>query len=176
MTRRRMVFFGSLAVFMASFFVTAVHSTDIFHFSVPGYLVALSTLLSPWGNDDSMQDLSRNATAYLSFLLSGIINPLFLVALALLHTRRMKQLGKLLRIIVIGLFPACWIYFWQDGMRPSAGYFLWTIAMLVALFAISPKGHADSVEPNSLEPEKPKEASASTTFLLLEAAEGPVTG
>lgn len=168
MIRRRKIFFIALAVFIASFLITAVQISFL-GFNVPGYVCALGTLVSPW-QKSNLVDLSSKPVEYFSVLLSGIINPLFVTAIALLQTARGYQAGKQLRKIVIGLFPVCWIYFWHAGLYPHVGYFLWTAAMLVALFAASPKTQTDPVQPNNLEPERPREASTSTTFLLLKAA------
>ena len=140
MTRRRKVFFISLAVFIASFFLPAVR---IPYEHLHGYECALYTIIMPW-QKDGLLNLSARPVEYVAFLLSGIINPLFVTAVVLFQ--KGYWVGKLLRMVVIGLFPSCWIFFWPGEFRPSVGYFLWTAAMLVALFAVSPKRQADSVQ------------------------------
>jgi hypothetical protein len=174
MPRNRKIFFIALVVFIASFFLTAVHAADFFGFSAPGYLCAFSTLFSPWSKD-GLQDLSTKPVEYLAFVLSGIINPLFIATIALLQTGNRPQRGKWLRVIVVGLLPACWLYFLQAGFRPDIGCFLWVAAMLVALFAASPeRQRADGAMPENSGPQKPHETSVSSIFLL-NATESPAS-
>jgi hypothetical protein len=159
-----MVFLIALVAFIAAFFLPGVQTNDGFHTNIPGYFCALSSLFSPLGKD-GLIDLSTKPVEYFATLFSGIINPLFIAAVAFLQIKPNYRLGKHLRAIVIGLLPACWLYFWQANFYPHVGYFLWTAAMLVALFAPSPEKHkADRVENSG--PEQSHGISASGMFLL----------
>jgi hypothetical protein len=101
---------------------------------IPGYLCAYVTLVLPW-TSDGMRMLTHEPVDYLAYLLSGWINPVFLIAFVLLLINPRNRVAGILRIVLIFMFGACWIVFHYEHLRPRAGYFIWIAAMLLALFA-----------------------------------------
>lgn len=123
-----------LALFVASFFLTAVRNAGSATAGGPGYLAAYITLTLPWTRD-GWNTLHSDPVDYFSVLFSGWINPLFLITLLVRWLRPQARLGWILGAILLLMFPACWIVFSKVQLRPAAGYFLWTGAMVLALFS-----------------------------------------
>jgi hypothetical protein len=139
MKMSRVVFFIGLLLYIGSFFLTAVIgvkevSGSLVASGFSGYTCALTTLLSPWGHE-GWEALRDTPLEYFPILFSGWINPVFLITAIALLVKPNGRPGALLRIVVIVMFPACWIVFYQMNLRPRAGYFLWTAAMLLVLFS-----------------------------------------
>jgi hypothetical protein len=136
MKTSRMVFLIGFLLYVGSFFLTAVKETSASPGAsgFPGYWCAYITLISPWGHE-GWSMLQDRPIGYFAILLSGWINPVFLITAITLLMKPNGRLGALLRIVVIVMFLACWIVFYQFGVRPRAGYFLWTVAMLMVLFS-----------------------------------------
>ena len=101
---------------------------------IPGYLCAYATLFAPWGAD-GLRMLHQDPVNYFAILMSGWINPLLLITFVLLLINPNSRLGGILRIVVVLMFAACWVVFYKEHLHPRPGYFLWTAAMLLALFA-----------------------------------------
>lgn len=156
MTRKQIILFIALGGFIVSFLLTAVRMSSFPGFEIPGYMCALSALsavLAPW-DKESMQSVATTPMEYVGIIGSGLINPLFLAALALLQGKKTERLGKKLRAIVLLILPFCWLYFCGAKMYPSAGYFLWTAAMIVALFLSS----SNRDRPNKIADARPKKS------------------
>ncbi len=133
MEKSRKVLLLALSIFVVSFLLPAIWVPHATPATLPGYWCAYQTLVSPW-RTDGLTDLPREPVQYFSMLLSGWINPLFLITLPLLRRGKTPKLARRLRIAVLCLMPACWVVFVQDGVFPFIGYFLWTAAIIVALF------------------------------------------
>jgi len=101
---------------------------------IPGYLCAYMTIVLPW-TSDGMRMLRHEPVDYFAILLSGWINPVFLITFVLLLINPRNRLAGVLRIVLIFMFAACWIVFYYEHLHPRLGYFLWTGAMLLVLFA-----------------------------------------
>ncbi|MCU1221455.1 MAG: hypothetical protein JWN42_2652 [Candidatus Angelobacter sp.] len=99
----------------------------------------------PW-SDDGIKLLHEHPLGYIATLLSGWINLIFLVTVALLFRDRARSLVNGFRIALLFMFPACWIVFSYQNLRPRYGYFLWTAAMLLALFSSSFSNHSVTSE------------------------------
>jgi hypothetical protein len=133
---RWILFLAGMALFVVSFFLIAVKdakaSRDVE--GMPGYKCASTTLLAPWGSD-GMRMLRDAPSDFFALLFSGWINPVFLLTLAPLLIRPRGRLAAVLRIVLMVMFIAPWIVFYRADLRPRAGYFLWTAAMLMVLFS-----------------------------------------
>jgi len=137
-----------LAAYVGSFFLTAVKDA-----SAPqgagftGYWCALTTLTAPWGSD-GLKEMRREPVEFFSILFSGWINPVFLITLFVRWRRPNGRLAWVLGVIFVIMLPSCWIVFAKAHARPSVGYFVWTIAMLTAVFAgaLFSEGKADRAE------------------------------
>jgi len=101
---------------------------------IPGYLCAYMTIVLPW-TSDGMRMLRHEPVDYFAILLSGWINPVFLITFILLLINPRNRSAGILRIVLILMFAACWIVFYYEHLHPRLGYFLWTAAMLLSLFA-----------------------------------------
>jgi len=136
--RRQIALVAAMVLYAASFFVDAVIDTPGSSSAsrISGYDCAYLTLLFPWTRD-ALRSVQDHPLQYMGMLLSGWINPMFLITMGFLLKRRTAHLGENLRIVLLLMFLACWLVFSEVQVRPTYGYFLWTIAMLLALFSRS---------------------------------------
>jgi hypothetical protein len=125
-----------MVLFVVSFFLIAVREAGATQSGsgMRGYTCAYVALLSPWGSD-GLRMLREGPVDYFAVLFSGWINPVFLLTVVVLLIRPSGALAKVLRGVLLVMFLACWIVFYKEHLHPRAGYFLWTAAMLLALFA-----------------------------------------
>jgi hypothetical protein len=122
-----------LTLYAGSFFLMAVGH---FHGSpLPGYYCAWIALMFPWGqNLFGHQGLFENQFLdYLGVLLSGSINPTFLVAALFVFLRPSARTTRLLAIAVLAMIPFCWIVFYYHDMYPREGHVVWIAGMLLVL-------------------------------------------
>ena len=101
---------------------------------IRGYTCAYVALMSPWGSD-GLRMLREGPVDFFAILFSGWINPVFLITMIVLLVRPKGSLARMLRIILLIMFLACWIVFYEEHLHPREGYFLWTAAMLLVLFS-----------------------------------------
>lgn len=123
-----------LAVFVVSFWLVAVKEARSGGASFIGYRCALLTLTAPWGHG-APEMLHDKPGEYFAWLFSGWINPFFLAAMLASLIKPAGRLAAALRILTILMFPACWIVFHMEHLRPYTGYFLWTGGMVLVLFS-----------------------------------------
>lgn len=136
MNKSRIVLVVALVLFVGSFFVTAVNDAagSSSATGIPGYLCAYFTLIFPWTRE-GLRSLQEHPLMYIAMLVSGWINPLFLITIFLLVKKSTRHLGETLRIVLFLMFPACWIILFEVRMRAHVGYFLWSAAMVLAVFS-----------------------------------------
>jgi hypothetical protein len=72
---------------------------------------------------------------YVALVISGWINPVFLIVVALMLRERYQRAVAILRITLLLMIPFCWVVFYDYGIYPREGYFLWLFGMLLALFS-----------------------------------------
>ena len=101
----------------------------------PGWFCAFITLVNPWGHD-GLTLLQESPIEYLSLLFSGWINPLFLITLGTQLVRPMGRPAFVLRLLLLLMFPACWIVFYKLSLYPREGYFVWIAGMLLVMFTV----------------------------------------
>jgi hypothetical protein len=136
MQRSEKVLLVALIVFAISFFLPAIWIPHVTSHTATGYWCAWVTLVSPW-TADGLKDLPTAPVKYFSILLSGWINPLFLISMVLSRRESTRKLSRTLRTVALCLMPACWIVFFTQGVYPFVAYVIWTVAMLAALFSSS---------------------------------------
>ena len=74
-------------------------------------------------------------TVYVSLLISGWINPLFMMAVFLDLTNRLRAV-RILRFVVLSLIPFSWfVIFLFLRAYPREGHFLWIVGILLVLFS-----------------------------------------
>jgi hypothetical protein len=125
----------ALVAYVGSFFLTAAKDASAPQSAgFTGYWCALTTLTAPWGSD-GLKEMRREPVEFFSILLAGWINPVFLITLFVRWRWPNGRLAWILGLIFVIMLPSCWIVFMKAHLRPSVGYFVWTIAMLTAVFA-----------------------------------------
>jgi len=70
-----------------------------------------------------------------SFAVSGWINIVFLVFIAIALSGRANVAAKALRTAILLMIPFCWIVFHYEHLLPREGHFLWITGMVLALFS-----------------------------------------
>jgi hypothetical protein len=129
---------SGLLLYLLGFAPPAVKHTPALSGSEPGFMCALFALAKPWDHENlaSTRDGLLPALGWFSLLLSGWINPLFLVAVLCHRWSRIFQA----RIVPLAMFPACWFYFHFGDFSPREGYFLWVAGMVLAIFSAGKHG------------------------------------
>jgi hypothetical protein len=75
---------------------------------------------------------------YLSTVISGLINPVFVVHAAFASLRRNPRMVGVLKFTLLSMIPFCWVVLYDLGVYPREGHVFWVIGMLLVLFS-SPK-------------------------------------
>jgi hypothetical protein len=135
-TRRGMLVFVGLSIYVASFFLLAIGDFKGQAGPVRGYSCAEIALLSPFSEDGRFL-LREKPIEYFSLLGSGLINPMFLTTFFLQLFKVRPQAIVPLRNITISMIPLCWVVFRYDRFYPREGHVLWVVGMLLTLFAMS---------------------------------------
>jgi len=135
----RFVLVLAIAFFILSFFLTGVRiapdrDPDPPRASVRGFGCAYLALIYPWARSANPES-DPSGLKWFAYLISGWINPVFIITIVALYSKRARRLGWVLRIVLLGMSPFCWIVFREDLMDPAIGYFLWTGSMVLALFS-----------------------------------------
>jgi hypothetical protein len=140
----RNVLVVAMALYVASFLLSAVidEPGSPNASRIPGYTCAYLTLLMPWAK--GLRVALDHPLQFISLLLKGWIFLYFLVTVALLLRRATAHIGGILRIVLLLMFPACWLVFSDTHLRPSYGYFVWAAAMVAAVFSASAEHDAES--------------------------------
>lgn len=128
----RLFFVIGFVLYAGAFFLSAVFETG----SAPlrGYDCALVTLIQVWTRD-SRAIIHEEPVTYISLMVSGWINPLFLITAIFIAFRKARRLANVLRIVILLMIPFCWVAFHNVKVRPREGHFLWIFGMLLVLFS-----------------------------------------
>jgi hypothetical protein len=129
-------------LYTASFFLVAVGSSgmgasNIGKVSAPGYSCAYLTLAVPMiGNKFGHDGIFANKVLeFFSALISGWINPVFLIAVFFPSLSRSQRLVSALKNAVVLMIPFCWLLFVYDEIYPREGHFVWIFGILLTLFS-----------------------------------------
>jgi hypothetical protein len=130
MKTRHVILFLGMLFYIASFFFPAAilygpggKSLG----SLSGIECAIMSLQPSMGSGAANLALS-------SQLISGLINPVFLINIILLARNPESKPAAILRIVLFFMLAAPLVYFYQGiDLRPLVGYFLWTAAILMVL-------------------------------------------
>jgi hypothetical protein len=140
MAVRRAIFYIGLALYGVSFFLIAVATLAAYggDYATPmsGYDCARFALGLAWGpNLFGHQGLFEDRPLdYLGVLLSGWINPAFLVAAFFVSFRPSARITRILAIVTLAMIPFCWIVFYYHNFYPREGHLVWVAGMLLVLF------------------------------------------
>jgi hypothetical protein len=136
-------FWIGLLIYAASFVLIATGPSlgrDGFDGRLPGAFCAFYAFWLPldFARDALFNNvpMDMGPVPYLSLLLSGWVNPVFLVAAFLQLTEKHPRLCRILKIAVVTMIPFTWVFFATFPMfYPREGHVLWVTGMLVALFS-----------------------------------------
>jgi hypothetical protein len=140
MAGRRTIFCIGLGLYGGSFFLSAVATLAAYGgaYDAPmsGYNCALFALGLAWGpNLFGHQGLFEHRPLdYLGVLLSGWINPTFLVAAFFVSFRPSARIARILAIVTLAMIPFCWVVFYYHHFYPREGHLVWVAGMLLVLF------------------------------------------
>jgi hypothetical protein len=90
---------------------------------------------TPFSSNNAAPAISTPLFLYLSVLISGLINPVFLVYVTLASFKRAPQAARVLKFAIFSMIPFCWVVFYFLGVYPREGHVLWLIAMLLVLLS-----------------------------------------
>jgi hypothetical protein len=120
-------------VFLTAFFLPAARETKS-HDTLQGWFCAWITVINTFNHE---LWTSKFALA----ILSGWINPLMLIYVACLFSRRLRAVRRIAAGVIVILVLCAWACFWLMQLTPLVGHFLWVagILMIVAGEVLSPK-------------------------------------
>jgi hypothetical protein len=126
-----------LLIYAASFLLVAVADFDRTTSVARGYYCAFVAFVLPL-RATPMQTggpFADRPLEYFSVLISGLINPVFLIYVALASAERTGRAIRALRVIVPLMIPFCWVVFHYERYDPREGHFLWILGMLLVLYS-----------------------------------------
>jgi hypothetical protein len=135
--QKRILFWIGLVSYTVSFALVALADRAPGRSSDPGYIAAICSIWFPllYNPFDRTGWLFHDMKFfYVALLISGWINPLFLITLTLAGLRRHQRAIAILRVIVLLMIPFCWVVFYDMNSYPREGHFLWLFGMVLALF------------------------------------------
>jgi hypothetical protein len=128
-------------IYLAAFFLSACQEPGA-HETFRGSFCAWITIIN---------SLNRQVWASKDFLavLSGWINPLMLLYVASLFSRKLGIFRRIVAVIVVLFILGTWIYFYLAPLVPLVGHFLWVagIALILAGEVVRPPAAANSQPP-----------------------------
>jgi hypothetical protein len=134
---RWLVLLAGVVLFAASFNMVAVKeaSNKGNTAGLLGYKCATLSLSAPWGGKDSVQMRRQTPLLWFSLLISGWINPAFLLGLVIMFAAPNQRWSLALRCLVALMFVACWIFFYKVHLVPAQGYYVWMAGILLGLLS-----------------------------------------
>lgn len=100
-----------------------------------GYKCATLSLSAPWGGSDSVKMRHESPVQWFSLLISGWINPAFILGLLVMFAAPNQRWALIVRCLIALMFIACWVFFYKVHLAALQGYFVWMIGILLALFS-----------------------------------------
>jgi hypothetical protein len=133
------LFWIGILLYTFSFLLQATWSGPPGSSSMPGFVCAFLSFIGPLieARDVLFRNLpsSLEPLAILSLLISGWINPVFALTMFLELAEQHERTAAILKIALLLMMPFTAIFFVAFGVFPREGYFLWLVAMLLALFS-----------------------------------------
>jgi hypothetical protein len=112
-------------VFLAAFFLPAVREPgkeDTFRGSFCAWITLINTFNGEvWRSKDCLA------------ILSGWINPLMLLFVASLFSRRLRMFRRIVAVLIALIMIGTWVYFYLASMMPLIGHVLWIAGILLVL-------------------------------------------
>jgi hypothetical protein len=134
---RWLALLAGLALFAVSFNMVAVKdaSSKGNTGGILGYKCATLSLSTPWGGTDSVTMRKESPLQWFSLLISGWINPAFLLGLLVMFVAPNQRWVLVFRCVIALMFVFCWIFFYKVHLAPLQGYYLWMSGILLALLS-----------------------------------------
>ena len=101
---------------------------------IRGYICAAITLIMPFSHD-GWRLLHTDSFRYLALLISGLINPVFLITVIALLIRPRGRFPGILRFCLPVMFVFSWVTLHYEHLAPRSGHFLWVGSILLAAFS-----------------------------------------
>jgi hypothetical protein len=136
-SRQLKTFWIGLLIYAVSFLLVAVVIEFPASQRIGGYVCALVSLASPidWPLHEKDGIFEHRKFEYFSMIISGLINPVFLVFVSLILAGRKLWVSNFLRVIVPLMIPFCWVVFSYEHLLPREGHFLWIVGIVLVLFS-----------------------------------------
>jgi hypothetical protein len=138
-------FWTSILLYIASFFLLATGSSPPGDGRMPGFLCAFFAFVVPL--DEARLALlhkvpvALTAAQFLSLSVSGWINPVFVVTIFLILSEQRQRTVTVLKAVLLVMMLFTALFFLTFRLfYPREGYFLWLVAIFLALFAESFSG------------------------------------
>lgn len=137
MTRQLKIFWIGMLIYAVSFFLLAVGgpgSGPGAPSPFPGIFCAIDAIGLPVDEIVRGTGLFQDQPlALASLLISGCINPVFLLGAFLDLTGQYRKSVAVLRIVLFAMIPFCWMFFHIELLYPREGHYLWVLGMLLVL-------------------------------------------
>jgi len=140
---RWLALLAGLALFAVSFNMVAVKeaSNKGNTAGLLGYKCATLSLSAPWGGTDSQKMRQQTPALWFSLLISGWINPAFLLGLVVMFASPQQRWALIFRCLIALMFIACWVFFFKVHLVALQGFYAWMAGILLALFS-NPRARA----------------------------------
>jgi hypothetical protein len=129
-----------LVIYVLSFFLVATGDPRGLIGRMTGYecaYLAVKSFLTdnPFSPNSTVATTSAPLLVYLSILISGLINPVFLIYVTLTSLKRAPRTVRVLKFVLLAMIPFCWLVFYFFQIYPREGHALWVIGMLLVLLS-----------------------------------------
>lgn len=135
------LFWVGLLLYVASFFLPTF--VDSFSEPTPGWWWALAAIALPisWRLTAIQPGhaFANSTLAYESLIVGGLINPVFLAAVAVRLFTQYRLAFAALKVSVVAMIVFSWIALADMLLVPREGHVAWVAGMLIALFMSRPK-------------------------------------
>jgi hypothetical protein len=140
--RSSRLFWVGLSIYLASFFLIALSQPKGAPALQPvfGFFCAWVAFVYPWVEARLVLFHGARPTfdflSWMSLLISGWINPLFLLAAVFRITDFRPRSALFLKYLVLATIPFSWFFaFYSFRTYPREGHIVWTLGMLLVLFS-----------------------------------------
>lgn len=139
MSLKQALFRVGLVIYLLSFFLVATGDREGRTGRLTGYECAYFAVKLPLTDTPFSPDSADYAPpfTYLSILISGLINPVFLGYTTLAFLKRKPRTARVLKFALLAMIPFCWVVFHSLEVYPREGHVLWVIGMLLVLYSSS---------------------------------------
>lgn len=128
-----------LVIYVFSFFLVATGDPRGGIGRMTGYECAYLALEGardlPFSPNSSFAATSAPLFVSLSTLISGLINPVFLIYVTLTSLKGAPRTARALKFVLLAMIPFCWVVFYFLEVYPREGHVLWVISMLLVLLS-----------------------------------------